>query len=131
MESVNINFIAVLLAATSNFLVGGLWYSVIFANKWQKLSGVTDKQLQSGNAKIFMVSYILSLIMAANLAAFIGSEGLAFGVFAGMAAGFGWVAMAIGINYLFERKPLCLYIINAMYFVASFSIMGLIIGALQ
>lgn len=131
MDSVNISYLAILLAATSNFLVGGLWYSVIFANKWQKLSGVTDKQLQTGTTKIFALSYVLSLIMAANLAAFIGSEGLVFGMFAGLAASLGWVAMAFGINYLFERKPLCLYFINASYFVTSFSIMGLIIGAFQ
>ncbi len=131
MESIHINVLAVVIAATSNFLVGGLWYSLIFTKKWQRLSGVSDKQLQNGNAKVFFISYILSLIMAINLAAFIGREGLPFGAFAGLAAGFGWVAMALGINYLFERKPFCLYIINATYFVTAFFIMGLILGAMQ
>ena len=40
--------------------------------------------------------------MALNLAAFIGPKAsLAFGLFAGAAAGIGWVAMSLGVIYAF------------------------------
>ncbi|MCX6953408.1 MAG: DUF1761 domain-containing protein, partial [Verrucomicrobia bacterium] len=80
--------------------------------------------------RIMGVSFTLELIMAFNLAAFIGAKGtLAFGLFAGAAAGFGWVALAMGVTYLFERKSLRLFFINAGYHGVAFTVMGAILGA--
>ena len=54
--------------------------------------------------RIMGMSFVLELIMAFNLAAFIGPKAsLGFGLFAGAAAGFGWVALSLGVTYLFER----------------------------
>lgn len=131
MDLSKLNYLAILIAATSSFIIGGLWYSVLFTKRWQKLSGVINDQLKHGIVKILTGSFVLSLIMSLNLAAFIGDGGLAFGTFAGLAVGFGWVATSFGINYLFERKPLQLYLINASYNVVAFTLMGLIIGVMQ
>jgi len=51
------------------------------------------------------------------------------GATAGLMAGLFWVATAMGITYLFERKSLKLYLINAGYHVVTFTLMGLILGA--
>ena len=126
-----LNPIAVLVAAASTFVLGGLWYSLLFAKPWQRAAGVTDEQLTSGAPRIFLGSALVSLVMAASLAAFIGGAGLAFGLFAGFAAGLTFVAAAFGINYLFERRSLKLWAINAGYNVVAFTVMGVIIGALQ
>ena len=50
---------------------------------------------------------------------------------AGLAAGLTWVAAAFGVNYLFERRPLRLWLINGGYNVIVFGVMGVIIGAMQ
>ena len=68
--------------------------------------------------------------MAINLAFFIGNNDAAFGLVAGLATGLGFVGLALGVNYLFEGKPLKLWLINAGYNTVVFSVMGLIIGAL-
>lgn len=126
-----LNPIAVLAAAASTFVLGGLWYSVLFARPWKDAAGVTDDQLRSGAPRVFLGSALIALVMAASLAAFIGGAGLAFGLFAGFAAGLTFVAAALGINYLFERRSLKLWAINAGYNVVAFMAMGVIIGALQ
>ena len=126
-----LNWPAVLLAAASTFVIGGLWYSLIFARPWQREAGLSDEQLKTGSARIFLGSFLLSLVMAASLAAFIGDGGFAFGVFAGAAAGLTFVAAAVGVTYLFERRSLRLFAINASFSVLSFTVMGAIIGALQ
>ena len=123
--------LAIVLAAASTFLLGGLWYSVLFARPWQRAAGVTDEQLKTGAARIFAGSAALSLVMAATLAAFIGDEGVAFGAAAGLAAGVGWVACAIGVLHLFERRSPMLFAIDAGYFTVAFTAMGAIVGALQ
>jgi hypothetical protein len=126
-----INPWAVLVAALSTFIIGGLWYSLLFAKPWQRAAGVTDDQLRSGSPRVFIGSFVLAAVMAASLAAFIGDAGLTFGLFAGSAAGVTWVAAALGINYLFERRSMVLFAINAGYNVITFTLMGSIIGAMQ
>lgn len=128
---VSFNWLAIALAAISSFVIGGLWYSVFFARRWQRAAGVTDEQLKHGAARVFGGSLILAFVMAISLAAFIGSNGLGFGLFAGFATGATFVAAAFGVNYLFERRSPVLFAINGSYNVVSFTVMGAIIGALQ
>lgn len=126
-----INPLAVGLAALATFVIGGLWYSLLFAKSWQRAAGVTDERLKGGALRIFVGSFVIAIVMAASLAAFIGSGGFVFGAMAGLAAGVTWVAAAFGVNYLFERRSFALWAINAGYNALTFTVMGGIIGAMQ
>jgi hypothetical protein len=132
-ENITFNYLAILVAALSNFILGGIWYAPpVFGNAWMRENGFTAESLAraGGMARIFGGAFVLALIMAFNLAAFIGPKAsLSFGLFAGAAAGFGWVALAFGVTYLFERKSLRLFFINAGYHAVAFTIMGAILGA--
>ena len=71
----DINWLAVLAAAISAFLLGGLWYSpAMFLKAWQRGAGLTDEQLQKGGhpGKIYGGAFVLSLIAAAMFAMFLG-----------------------------------------------------------
>lgn len=127
----SINLLAVLVAAVSAFVVGGLWYGPVFGKSWQRMVGLKDSDLETGTARVFGGAFVLTLIMSITLAFFIGDEGLSFGLFAGLAAGLGWVATAFGVNYLFERRSLKFFLINAGYNMVIFTLMGAIIGAIQ
>ena len=126
-----INFLAVITAAIASFILGGLWYSpMLFAKSWQRETGLTDSQLQSGNmALIFGVSLLLSLIASLVFALFLGPRPpLTLGLGAGFSAGLCWVTASFGINYLFERKSLKLFLINGGYHTLQFTIIGLILA---
>lgn len=127
-----INWLAVFAAAASSFILGGLWYSALFAKQWQTAAGVTDEQIKNGNmALIFGGSFVLALIASASFAFFLGSEMDAMtGALYGFTAGLCWVAASFGINYLFERKNLTLFLINGGYHTLQFTLIGLILGAL-
>ena len=80
--------------------------------------------------RLLIGSFILEAIMATALAAFIGKEATWLtGLGAGVAVGLGWVALAFGVNYMFEGKSFKLWLINAGYNTTVFAVMGLIIGA--
>ncbi len=131
MENVSINFMAVVAAALSMFLIGGFWYSpALFGRQWLKEIGEDDSFLESGNKLIiFGGAFVLALIMSFNLAGFVsGYESWTWGLIGGVLAGLGWVAMGLGMIYLFERRSLRLFAINAGYLVISFTVMGLILG---
>lgn len=129
-----INYLAVGLAALAAFFLGYLWYNVIFAKAWKQEIGIgaSGSTADTPNlGKLLIGSLILEIIMAFNLAAFIGrGADWMFGLGAGLAVGFGWVALAFGVNYMFEGKSFKLWLINAGYNTLVFAVMGLIIGAL-
>lgn len=64
MEGVTTNYLAVLAAAVSAFVLGGLWYSpVLFHKAWLAASGLTPEQAAAGNpAMIFGLSFLLALV---------------------------------------------------------------------
>lgn len=130
----DINIIAVVLAAFAAFFLGFIWYTVIFAKIWQKEIGLKmdagENAMPAGLGKLLVGSLILEVIMAIGLAVFIGtaadaSTGLVKGLAVGAAVGLGF-----GVNYLFEGKTLTHWLINASYNAVVFAVMGLIIGAL-
>ncbi len=126
-----LNWLAVVAAAASAFLLGGLWYSkAMFLKAWQRGSGLTDDQLQKGHpGKIFGGAFVLSLIAAAMFAMFLGPKpALGFALGAGFSAGLCWVATSFGINYLFERKNLTLFLVNGGYHTVQFTLYGLVLG---
>jgi hypothetical protein len=128
-----INPWAVLAAALVNFVIGGLWYSpVLFGKAWMKANGFTDADLKRGSpAAIFGIAFVLCLLMAGNLAAFLGdpSVDLGFAVAASAAAGLGWAAFGLAVVALFERRSVAYILINGGYVTVSFVAMGLILGA--
>lgn len=132
-ENLSFNYLAIATAALSTFLLGGIWYAPgVFGRAWMRECGFTEESLKrmGGTGRIFGGSFVLALLMAFNLAAFIGGKAtLSFGLFAGAAAGFGWVALAFGVTYLFERRSLRLFFINAGYHAVAFTMMGAILGA--
>jgi len=128
-----ISVVAVFAAAIASFALGGLWYSpVLFAKAWQREAGVTDDQLRNANmGRIFGLTFLLCLLASCVFALFLGPHPtLVLGVGAGFAAGLCWVAASFGINYLFERRSLRLFLINGGYHTLQFTLIGLVLAAL-
>jgi Protein of unknown function (DUF1761) len=131
MGDLHFNFAAILVAALMSFAIGGLWYSpLLFARAWMTEAGLTEQQTKDAPmGRIFGLAAVASLVMAFNLAAFIGPKAsLGFGLFAGAAAAIGWVAMSLGVIYLFEQRSLKLWLINSGYQVIAYTLMGGLIG---
>lgn len=130
----DVNYLAVLLAALSSFVLGGLWYSpLLFGKRWIALSGQSKETLSSGNpAVVFGGAFLLNLVAAFVLALWLKERAadVQDAASAGFAVGLGLVATSLGVIYLFERRPLGLWLINGGYATLFFTVMGAIIGAL-
>ena len=61
-----INWLAVLVAGISAFVIGGIWYSPgLFGKAWMKDNNLTEEVIRKGNkGKIFGFTLIFSLLMA-------------------------------------------------------------------
>jgi Protein of unknown function (DUF1761) len=125
-----LNIWAILAAAASAFALGAIWYAPFaLGGLWKKANGFTADPQPAG-AKVFVVAFVLSLVMAFNLAMFLNDPktNLAWGATAGFLAGFGWVAMGIAIVALFERRPFSYVLVNGGYLTVALVLMGAILG---
>ena len=122
-----INWLAVLLGALAFFLVGAIWYGVLFSKAWQKAAGMSDEKIQSGNmALIFGLTFLAELVISLTLWHGIARSGASDRAVMMMALGFGATIMvpAIGINYLYLRKTLAHFLIDAGHFIVGMTAMG-------
>ncbi len=125
-----LNWIAVIVAAVSAFVLGGLWYGPLFQKKWMAYNGLTEEDAQNSHpAKVFGGAFVLSFLAAAVFGMFLGpNPGVELATGAGFAAGLFWVAASFGINYLFAQRPLGLWLIDGGYHTLQFTIYGLVFG---
>ena len=131
MEGVTLNHLAVITAAVSAFIIGGVWYGPLFGQAWMAENGFTVEGLAKANqGKIYGLAFLWTLIMAYNLAMFIGDPTITAGTATmyGALTGGGWIAMGLFIVGLFERRSAKLMLINGGYMTVALTAMGAIIG---
>ncbi|MEZ4686647.1 MAG: DUF1761 domain-containing protein [Bacteroidia bacterium] len=136
----DINWLALAVAAASSLLVGFVWYHPkVFGSAWMKTAGMTPEKAQQGNMIVTMGLTLLFAFMVATVVMaiiFTGEEhqdpqfhtfkhgafhGVIFGIFAALPI--------LGINAMFEQKSWKYIAINVGYWVVTFALMGGIISA--
>ena len=61
-----VNWIAVIAAAVSAFVLGGLWYGPLFGKKWMALVGLSEEQARSGSPAGMSLSSTLGSMLASS-----------------------------------------------------------------
>lgn len=125
----NANLLTILVAASTGFLVGGLWYGPLFGKAWMEEHGFTEAQLRSGNMhKIYGLTFafsVLSAIFLGHLLAFFDTNARST-LMISIGISLGYIIPAIGTNYLFSRKSGRLFAIDAGYWLVFYAAMGLV-----
>jgi hypothetical protein len=133
----NINLLAVLVCAVSSFIIGGLWYSLIFNKMWLKAMGKTKEDFKDAKPGLpMLLSFVASIIMAFILAHILN---LAFGKCpnpvpdlqtAIETAGGCWVAFTLMPTFVtrnFEASNYNLFLIGTAYRLVDFVVMAIIL----
>lgn len=126
MESIQVDWLAVVVAAILNMVIGAIWYSkALFGDAWKKSTGRKDK--------FSMVwGFIVSLVIAYFIAFFEGYLGIATvsdGVFIGFCLWLGFVATTQISGVIWGGEPLKYFFIRTGYKLLAFLVMGGVIGA--
>ena len=126
------DLLVVVLAALAGFVVGGIWYGPLLGKPWMAEHGFSQENLQNADmTKIYSTTFLLSIVSAIFLGflfAHIRPEGLDMVVVAlGVALGF--IVPAFGISYLFSRKTMRLFLIDAGYWLLFYAVMGGVFAA--
>ncbi len=128
---VEIDSLAVLIAAVLNMVIGFLWYSKwLFGKTCMKFSKVGEKYL---NSKILILyGFFVSLVIAFFLAFFqihLGIATVSDGMFIGFCIWLGFVATTQIASVIWSKKPFQLFLIDTGYKLLSLVVMSGIIGA--
>lgn len=135
MPNIAINYLAVLLGAVINMVIGFVWYGPLFGKKWMKLVGFTDADMrrakEKGMGKTYLLGFLSGLVMTWVLAMFVGWLDLqtaAEGARLGLMVWFGFLATTFLSGVLWENKPKHLYLINVGYYLVSLAALGALLA---
>lgn len=121
-----INFVPVMAAAVGQWILGALWYSPVLFGRMAR-SGVPE------NAKAADKRWALSMLLtfAANISVSVillhvillnGTYGIKGGAKFGFVVGLGLVAAPMLATYIWEKRPLRLFVVNAGYWILALTI---------
>lgn len=125
-----INIIGIIAATVTSFVLGALWFMPrVFGTFWMRENGFPDDD-PGAPPQAYLAAFILMLIASYVLSLIIGEDATIMeGLRVGLAVGAAFVAVGIGILYLFERRSVTHFLVNAGYMIVAFTVMGTIIGA--
>lgn len=132
----NINYLAVFVAAIAANLIGMFWYSPAgFGKAWKSLVGLSQKDLEKakekGMACAYLAHFVASVVMVGVLAIFIEKLGVSdawLGVHTAFWAWLGFMAPIVLGSVLWEGKSSKLFVLNGAYWLTTMLVAGAIIG---
>lgn len=129
-------FVEPLIGGIAAFGLGFLWYTSLFGKAWQAETGLSDEDAQKDMARTHGLALLMMVIMSYYLNGYINYHDAAeqtftHGAFHGMIFGLFFAATSTAINYLYQRKSLKLYLIDATYQVAFLALSGGVMAMLK
>lgn len=99
----------------NGFMLGALWYTVLFGKVWIKEVGITEEEIQSKNGSIApMIVTLIIEIGLSFLIIYVSRLSSLPPIYTGIVVGSIAVLPSIK-NYLFEQKSITLILINESY----------------
>ena len=127
--TMDLNWLAIVAAAVSAFVLGGLWYGPLFLKAWSRESGIAMDANKRHPALVFGTAFVAALVSAAVFAWWLGpAPGLQAAACKGLAAGLGIAGMSFAVNYAFAGRSLKLWLIDGGYHTLQFVLYGIIMG---
>jgi hypothetical protein len=127
------NYLAVIVSAIAYWLLGAIWYAVLFRVPWMTLEHVTDEQARAANPILpYIISFLLNVLIAfvlAQLCIWRGVTTAARGAALGIFLWIGFVGPITYTTYMYELRPWQLFAINNFYPLVGLCLMGAILGA--
>lgn len=133
MHFLQVNFAAVLTAAVIQWILGWLWYGVLFKKDYTALvqkDGGTPSNAGGVMALIFVANLILCFALV-KIVVLTGWTTFGRGSLVGAICGLGFVVPPIFAQHISEKQPFKLFGINALYWLIAMYLSGGILAIWQ
>ena len=129
-------FLEPVLGGLAAFILGAVWYTALFGKAWQAETGITDEEAQQNVARTHGLAFVMMVVMSYALNFIINyhdpaEQTFVHGGFHGIMAGVFYAVPVVAINYLYQRKSLKLFFIDALYMVLLLGLSGAVMAALK
>ncbi len=113
------NYAAVFVSALAYWILGAVWFGVLFSKPWMAFEHITGEQAHSMNPVLpYVITFVLNLVSTA-------ARGAALGVLVWV----GFLGPVTYTTYMYEMRPRELFAINEFYPLVGLCLMGAILGA--
>jgi hypothetical protein len=127
------NYPAVFVSALAYWILGAVWYAVLFSKPWMALEHMTEEQARSMNPVLpYIISFALNLLIAfvlAQVCIWRNADSAGRGAAVGVLVWIGFLGPVTYTTYMYEMRPKELFAINGFYPLAGLCLMGAILGA--
>ena len=133
MQTMEVNYLAVLVAGAAYTILGALWYSsALFGNAWLRHIGKSKEQAEADFSIWKIVGAFVGSLIAgygiARILSWTSLEPLWGGFAVGLIGGICLVGTTVWMHVTMEGRSFKLAILNSLYSIVGFVIMGVIIG---
>ena len=126
------NYLAVIVSAVLYWVLGALWYGLLFSKPWMALEGMTDAQANSMNPALpYIITFLLNLLIAfvlAQICIWRNANTAGRGAAIGILLWIGIVGPITFTTYMYEMRSMTLFAINEFYPLVGLCLMGAVLG---
>ncbi|HEY6121694.1 MAG TPA: DUF1761 domain-containing protein [Pyrinomonadaceae bacterium] len=130
-----INYLAVIVAAVVHFIIGGLWYGLVFGNQFIQLIGWSQEKLaqvaNQNHGQEYLIAFVSSLVLVFILAHFVQYTKAKTAVDGLQTAFWLWLGFIVTTQLstvVFEERRLGLYLLNIGYQFVGTAVAGIILA---
>jgi len=135
METIIVNYWAVLVAAIAQMIIGALWYSpVLFGKQWMSMMNLTEESMKSKKKEAqrgYVLMFVLAVVMCyvlANVVVYAKATTMLDGMLTGFWLWLGFIATVTLGGFLWEGKPFKLYLLNVTYWLVTLVVTSAILA---
>ncbi len=125
----NINYLAVIAAIISSWLLGGLWYNKLVFGSVYSQSDAGKMAPSRHPGKMFFIAFVMWTISALAFTFCLGQNPpLGLAIMVGALTGICFVSTSLAVNYVFSGRSFKVFLVDAGYHTLQFTIYGVIYG---
>ena len=128
-----ISLIAALLTGVASLVLGFIWYGPLFAKAWSKEVGLSEAEMKGAGIG-YLIAFASSTFLGgvtSFLVNMIGITTVMDGAALGLLLAAGYVATTFATNYIFAKKSIHLFLIDAGYQTILVVIAGVIAALIR
>ncbi len=127
----NLNYIHIFVAGIVYFIIGALWYSVLFGKIWAGMLGLVPAEADKKQMpRMFATTFALNLVITFSTACVLHfvDPGTCVGALkTGLLLGVGFTLTSTAMNNMYAKRPFKLTLIDAGYHITGICVAALIL----
>ncbi len=135
---IDINYLAVLVAALAAYAVGAVWYSPVgFGKWWMKEMGISKGEMRKmplTATQAMSLGFVFTLLLSyvfAHFVVLVGVKDIASALTLGFWTWLGFGFTTLSYSWLYEGKSIRLFLFNAAHLLVALLAMSLVYGLWQ